>query len=426
MQKIRPGYVVRVGALGVEEHEYWRLSQQICVSYTDHFGEAKAELIERLKTTIKQYVEDASRPIGVFLSGGLDSTAITALASREGIPLCAFSVGYSPTWRGDETQHAVVAARGLGIPIEVYRFSANDMKNIFDNVLFELPEPVADATLLPQFFLARYASRKVEVILDGNGADLLFGGSNKYLVNRYQQFYMRLPRWLRLGIIRPLSFALPSSRRWYVTDWIRKWQMFVSGCELPKEEIDLFWSRFLSQHQIARLLLPDWQEDEDVGKIYLQEHLRLGMDDVSNMSYMTLKCIIPWVELRKLSAIEQAVGISIRMPFLSPTLIEFGLRLPKSYKVQNGKGKVILREACVGLVPIHVLKRRKMNFNPPIGRWIIKEFRDVFWEIMSHNTGLFELKTVRNMMQEHIWGWRDWSSELWAIFVLQYWWIRNK
>lgn len=426
VHKVRPGCILRLSRTGLQEYEYWQLSKKVHKPYIGDVESAQSELIESLREIVRCYLKGVSYPVGIFLSGGLDSTSIAAIALKEGVPLQAFSVGYSPSWRGDESRYAVLAAHELGIPIEVVRFSSRHLVELIQEVVGELPEPIADPAFLPQLFLARYAAGAVTVMLDGTGADALFGGSNKYLVEHYGQIYARIPYLLR-RVIAVVSSILPSSRHWLVTDWLRKWQLFVKRAELPQEERSLLWSQFLPRSQITQLLSPEWLDNAYPGEKYLQEYYqRIEIDKVSATSLITLKCIQPWVELRKLSAIEQDAGISIRTPFLSTALVEFGLRLPGSYKVQNAQGKVILRKACKDLVPLVVLQRRKTNFVPPVSRWIGRELREVFWETMLQETGLFNLKTIRRMMQEHIWGWRDWSSELWSIFVLQYWWIHQK
>lgn len=426
VHKVRPGCVLRLSRSGLQEYEYWRLSEKVRKPYIGDLESAQSELIESLREIIRCYLKGVSYPAGIFLSGGLDSTCIAAIALKEGVPLQAFSVGYSPSWRGDESKYAVLAAHELGIPIEVVQFSSCYLIELMQEVVGELPEPIADPAFLPQLLLARYAAGAVTVMLDGTGADAVFGGSNKYLVEHYRQIYARIPYLLR-KVIAGVSSILPSSRRWLVTDWLRKWQLFIKGAELPEEERSLLWSQFLPRSQITRLLSPEWLDNAYPGEKYLQEYYqRIEIDKVSATSLITLKGIQPWVELRKLSAIEQNTGISICTPFLSPALVEFGLRLPESYKVQNAQGKVVLRKACKDLVPPVVLQRRKANFVPPVSRWIGCELREVFWETMLQETGLFNLKTVQRMMREHIWGWRDWSSELWSIFVLQYWWIHQK
>lgn len=426
VQKLRPGCILQLSRSGLREYEYWRLSEEVHKPYIGDLESAQNELIDYLREVIQRYLREVSSPVGIFLSGGLDSTAVAAITLKEGIPLQAFSVSYSPSWRGDESKYAVLAAHELGIPIEIVQFSSNHLVELIQEVVGELPEPIADPAFLPQLFLTRHSAEAVTVMLDGTGADAIFGGSNKYLVEHYRQIYARIPYPLRRITARVFSI-LPSSRRWLVTDWLRKWQLFTTGAEIPEEETVLFWSQFLSHFQIAQLLSPEWLDSPYPGKKYLQEHYqRVRVDKVSATSFVTLKCIQPWVELRKLSAIEQNTGISIRTPFLSSVLVEFGLRLPISYKVQDAQGKVILRNACKGLVPIAVLRRRKMNFVPPISRWIGHELREMFWETMLQKTGLFSLKTIQRMMREHFWEWRDWSSELWSIFVLQYWWIHQK
>lgn len=426
-RKVRPGHVLELTYKGTDEREYWPLLEQAAQCYEGDLALARDELLTLLRLAIQRYVEDVPYPVGIFLSGGVDSTAVMALARRAGIPLRAFSVSYSPPHRGDESDYARLAASKIGVPIETCRFSPRDAARLARDVIPRLPEPVADMALLPQLFLGRHAAEQVQVMLDGTGADGVLGGSNKYLAEHYSRFYLRIPRLLRLGVIAPLSCLLPASRRWQLTDLARKWQFFITGCELSPTERSLFWTRFLPHPVIARLLRSELLVSEDLGAACLRGcWQQVGAGGVSTTSYLTLKRIMPWVELLKLTSLEQESGISVRKPFLSPALVEFGLRLPDACKVRGSQGKIVLRQACDGLVPPAILKRRKANFVPPIGQWLRRDLREMFWEVVLEEVGLFDVATIRRMMQEHNAGWRDWSSELWAIFVLQYWWITNR
>jgi asparagine synthase (glutamine-hydrolysing) len=289
-----------------------------------------------------------------------------------------------------------------------------------------LPEPVADPTLLPLLFLARRAARRGQVVLDGTGADVIFAGTTKYTAEHYVRIYARLPRPLRQGLIEPLARLLPSSRRWRLTSLARKWHVFAAMGALPERERQIAWTRFMSRHAVAGILAPEWLAAADLGTRYLRGELeRPGTGGVGALSLMTLKGHTPWVDLLKLHSLEQETGISVRKPFLSPKLVEFGLRLPDEFKVHGSIGKVVLRAACAELLPPGTLERPKAIFATPTSRWLGQELRELFWETLLHPTGLFDVAHIRRMVRQDALGWRDWQSELWAIFMLQRWWMAN-
>ena len=426
VRKLRPGWLLQVKRRDWQEREYWPLAARIDSTYEADFAHGQDEFRELLTSATRRCVADAGEPVGVSLSGGLDSTVITAIAHQEGIPLRAFSVGYAPPYRTDESRFATLAANEIGVPIQTCNLSATTAAEIVQTLVPGMPEPLADAAVVPTLYLASQASGGVQMMLDGTGAGMVAGGSNKYVVERLTQRYLRIPAFLRRAVIGPASRMLPASRRYRLTDTIRKGQMFIAGSELSDEERHLYWSRFLVPQEIARLVHPRWLEPGDPAGNCLQSYLRqVDQFRISATSYMTLKTSTPWVEMFKLSCVEQQTGISMRSPFLSPPLIEFGLRLPDSFKLSGSEGKVILRRLSKGLVPDVTLQRPKANFSPPVSDWLKGPVRDLFWDTLNQPEGAFDRRTVRRMVRENELGWRDWQSALWAIFVLQYWWLAN-
>ena len=420
------GRVIKIGPSGIAVSNYW--PQGAIEPYADAFPVAQKVLKDQLYRSIQLCIEDVLSPLGVFLSGGLDSTIIASV-TRHIAPVYAFSVGYFSYSIGDETKYAALAAKELGIPIEICRFSPSDAVGLMQQINASLPEPVADMALLPEVFLALHIPREIKVVLDGTGADALFGGSSKFLAEYYRAFYMHLPSILR-AIIKPLVQALPATRRWSFTRTIYRAQHFIQGAEIPSwEERTVFWSRFIPPPFVSNLLLPEWALDKDLGGEILLNLLRQPLSEahidfpghVARVSYMTLRAISSSVEFPKLSTVEQHSNVRVRTPFLLPAMVEFALALPDIYKVRSARGKVILRETFKEDLPPAILHRPKANFNPPIGQWLTKELRELFWETMKQDSGLFNIQTIRRMWYEHTSGWRDWSSELWAIFMLQSW-----
>jgi len=419
------GRVIKIGPSGIAISNYW--PEGTIEPYAETFPVALKALKDQLYRSIQLYIENLA-PVGIFLSGGLDSTIIASVA-RHLAPVYAFSVGYFPYSIGDETKYAALAAKELGIPIEIHRFSPSNAVTLVQQITPSLPEPIADTALLPEVFLALHVPREIKVVLDGTGADALFGGSPKFLAEYYRDFYMHLPSILR-AIIKTLVQALPATRRWPFTRTVYRAQHFIQGVEIPNwEDRTIFWSRFIRPNLLSKILLPEWVLDKDIGEEILLDLLKQFPSKahtdfpgrVARVSYMTLKSISSSVEFLKLSAVEQQGGIQVCTPFLSPAMVEFALALPDSYKVHSGLGKVILREAFRDELPLAILNRPKANFNPPIGQWLTKELRELFWETMKQDPRLFNLDTIRRMWCEHSSGWRDWSSELWAIFMLQSW-----
>lgn len=421
VRKLPPGHLISIKKTGIEVKEYFHL--ETVGTYEGSFLEAQEELIHRLRGSIEKSISNF-RHVGVFLSGGLDSTTLTILSCQIA-PVLALSIGYAPRYYADESEHAASIARSLGVPIEIHRFLPTDVIALLDKTLAYLPEPVADTALLPQMFLASYASQSVRVVLDGTGADAILGGSNKFVAEHYRHFYVRIPQVVRRGLIYPLVWSLPSSRRWPLTNWIRQLQVFIKGAEiLSSEERIFFWSMFFPQAILKKVLSTSWALDRNIGADILRDLIgRCGdQENVSRISYMTLRGITAGVELPKLAAVERVSGLFIHLPFLSNGLVEFALSLPDSYKVSGGHSKLVLREAFKRIAPQSLVQRRKANFSPPAGEWLTGQLRELFWETVAPGEGVFNIDTIRRMWREQHVGWRDWSIELWAIFMFQRWW----
>jgi asparagine synthase (glutamine-hydrolysing) len=431
VSKVQPGHIIEIDREHEEDREYWSLLDHMQDNYLGNLKDAQEELRELLVQAVRRSAGEIKDPTGIFLSGGLDSTVIMSTAHRSGLPLKAFSVGYVPSYRNDETKHARLAAQAFSIPLEIQQFTSMDIKALLEEILPDLPEPVADASFWPQLFLSRVACQQVKVVLDGTGADSLLGGSNKYLAEGYAQAYLQIPTWLRKSLIVPAINMLPASRRWKLTNMARLVQFLFAGLEQPSEDRELFWTRFMPIKAANKLLKTEFVNSADPGGKRLiearqaanarQENLH-SQRHISISSYITLKEIQPWVELLKLNAIERICGFSIRSPFLSSPLIEFCLRLPDPFKLHNRQGKFILREAVTEWVPDEIIKRQKANFSPPVDRWLCQVLYSDFLEAFAAQ-GPFIRNEVLRLFSLQRSGWRDWQSELWAIYVLQRWWI---
>lgn len=421
VSKLPPGHVLTLKD-PVEIRGYFSLKKS---RFDRSFTEAQEELIHGLRCSIERCSKSSGfQTLGIFLSGGIDSATLAAIA-RELTPVCAFSVGYFPHYYTDETKESTVTASSLGVPIKICRFSPADAINLLDKTAAYLPEPVADMALLPEVFLASYASQFVKLVLDGTGADAILGGSNKFIAEFYRRFYMGIPRVLRRGLIYPLLQFVPTSRRWPLTNRLRQLAIFVKGAEIPSvEERALFWSTFFPYTLLQKVLLAEWMLDQDIAVEILRDLLQEygDQESISSISHMTLRGITAGVELPKLAAVERISGIFIHTPFLSSEVITLAFSLPDSFKVSGAYGKIVLREAARRIVPPQVLQRRKKNFSPPIGQWLTNQLREIFWETLASGEEIFNIDTLRRMWWEQRAGYRDWTAELWAIFMFQRWW----
>ena len=424
VKKVCPGSLLQIRRNQVQQIDYWDALEHLSDGYAESFENASQEFIKKLDQAILQYSADQhGKPIGVFLSGGLDSTLLASMAHRHHLRLKAFTAGYSPAFRTDETHHAALVTEWLGIDHEICRLDSLRLNDLVTNEIIDLPEPVADPSFWPQLNLAKTMVDQVSAIFDGTGADSLLGGSNKFAVKKYANLYKKIPPFIRKQIISPVSALFPSSRHTQFSNWIRLLQVFIQGCEVADHEQDIYYSRFFQPEIESRLLKAELNIGRDLSGHMMHNYHR-QVDEyhaVAAAGYMTLKAVQPWVELLKLTCIEQKTGLSIRKPFLYSSVIEFNLLLPDEYKVRAGQGKAIQKKASEELVPAEILKRRKANFSPPVGRWLSEDLKGLFFDVIQES-GPFNLTFVHKLYGQQDRGFRDWQSELWAILMWQMWW----
>lgn len=407
---------------GSRSKDYWNLLDQI-VPYKGSFVDARDDFERLLKESLQRITFLNRAPIGVSMSGGVDSALIAGLLVNLGIAAQGVTVGYNPPTRFDETESASENGRLIGLPIEVLRVSDRDIAAALDQAIKSIPEPLGDATILPQLLMAAAVKGKTASIIDGTGADNIFGGMVKFSAERYARHYLRIPKSLRVNLIRPLLNALPSSKKSAITDQIRRMQKFSYGIELPEDLQKVYWSRFLPQEVVEKIILPAWEPDgylADKILLGLREQVPLGLDDFLTSTYTSVRGTMPIYATQKLICLQYASGTVFRMPFTSPKMIEFALSLPSSYKLAGRDTKLVLRSAAAKLLPPDCTKRKKANFSPPIGRWLTGVFKEEFMSLLQDNT-FFANEEIKKMLAEQSSGWRDWQWQLWTVFIFLKW-----
>ena len=245
----------------------------------------------------------------------------------------------------------------------------------------------------------------------------------KFTAERYAKQYLKIPRFLRKGVIRPLAGLLPSSRKDSFTDKVRKFQKFSYGVELPGDLQKVYWSRFMAREAVEGLLKPALSPNGQLSDQILLDirgEVPSTYDDFFISTYASVRGTMPTHATQKLSALQYASGTRYHMPFMTPTLIEFALSLPESYKLKDNQTKIVLRRMAAQIMPAECLTRRKATFSPPIGRWLMGVLKTEFTDLLKGNS-FFNEVAVEKMMAEHTSGMRDWQWELWLVFICLKW-----
>jgi len=358
-------------------------------------------------------------PLGVLLSGGVDSGAVLALASRaSSAPVNTFTLGFEgPAFYDERAPAARMAAHaGARHHESVVRPEA---ASLVTTLLRHHDEPFGDSSALPTYLVAREARKHVTVVLNGDGGDETFAGYERF---RAELIAHRLPAPARAAL-RAAASLLPAGRTSYGT--LRRLQRFARKSALPFLERTLAWHSFF-EPQTLRELGRDAPIDLDaVLSSYREALARVnGASHLSRLLYLNARCYLLDDLLPKMDRMTMAHGLEARSPFLDRELCTYAASLPDGFKRRGANGKVVLKEALRGLVPDDLLRRPKQGFGLPLGEWFRGDLREMVSDTLMDRPRLaahLRLDTVRSLWSEHLSGRADRGHALWTLLVLELW-----
>jgi asparagine synthase (glutamine-hydrolysing) len=387
--------------------------------------DAEGELLRLLEAAVaKRLVADV--PVGVFLSGGIDSTCVAALAARHKQPLRTFSIGFTEE-SFDESEWASLAAKRLGTEHASQKFSGAQCIELLPAAIAQLDEPLGDPSFLPTLLLARFTRQHVTVALSGDGGDELFAGYDPFLAHRPAAILARVPRPLR-SLLAAAAQALPSSPRNMSAGFRLK--QFLRGLDAPPSLRHASWIASLLPAEIAALLRPELRALATPAiafRAVLEDAARSGAEpgSVDEALRFYLTRYLADDILVKTDRASMAASLEVRSPFLDTGVVEFAARLPWRLKLSWTGTKLLLRRALPGVVPDEILRRPKKGFGIPVAAWIRGPLRPLFEESLSeealHDGGVFDPPAVRALLQTHLDGRADLRKPLWTLLMFQLW-----
>jgi asparagine synthase (glutamine-hydrolysing) len=369
-----------------------------------------AEIREALADSVRVHMR-ADVTVGSFLSGGIDSTAIAALAKQHNPHLLTFSAGFERAGYS-EIDVAAESAEAIGVTHITRVVAPQEYAEAIPLIVWYLDDPVADPALVPLWFIAREARRYVKVVLSGEGADELFGGYNIYREPLSLRAFKPLPSPIKRGL-RAISGQLPEGMRG--KDLLRRGS-------IPIEE------RYYGNARIFRDEEMSFLRTYDSEVSYLEvtrEHYRATkhLDDVTRMQYIDLFTWLRGDILVKADKMTMANSLELRVPFLDREVFEVASRLPASARVTRDTTKWALRQALADVVPPHVLNRRKLGFPVPIRHWLASELYDWARDVIT-SAGADEYidsAAALALLDAHRAGPHDYSRKIWTILVFMIW-----
>jgi len=409
--------LTRGGALSLDRYWEPRPTERFQGNIEDCAQQLGARLCAAVKS---QLVADV--PVGTFLSGGVDSSAITAMMARA-VPdtLSCFTIGFDER-HVDERKYANAVASRYGLRQLVETVQSDDMTSvaalprIFD-------EPFGDSSALPTYRLAKLASRSVKVALSGDGGDELFAGYQRYVFhNREEALRRMMPAAFRKPVFGLLGRLYPQ------LDWApRMFRARQTFRELACDTAEGFFhnAAVMDDDSRARLFSPELRRAingyraSDVVRHHMAN--APGDDPVAKAQYVDLKTWLVGDILTKVDRTAMACGLEVRVPMLDPDFVEWTLGLPTHFKLAGGEGKIALKMALEPLLPHEVLYRRKQGFSIPLALWFRGEFADSFLHALSsHHAELaeyFDTEHIKALLALHRRGLRDFSRPLWLVWM---------
>lgn len=364
-------------------------------------------------------------PLGVFLSGGVDSSSVAAAVCElePARSVRTFSIGFEdPTF--DESAHARSVAAHLGTSHHERTFSVQSVLDLLPEVAGWLDEPFGDASVLPTHLLSRFARESVKVVLGGDGADELMAGYPTFVAERAGRLVNRLPLAAR-SLLVAAADRLPVNHGNFSFDF--KLKQFLRGAGVPPPLAHQRWLGSFSGAEIARLLVDPPSLDveraqrERAGRLLLPDNA----DALSRSLWLYQDTYLPEDILTKVDRASMACGLEVRAPFLDAELVETVERLPASYKYGRGQTKRLLKASVAGRLPAEILSRPKKGFGIPVARWLRGPLAGLLESLLGPERlarqGLFRPSEVARLVGEHRDGRRDHRKPLWTLLAFQLW-----
>jgi len=379
------------------------------------------ELREILRESVrKELISDV--PLGVFLSGGIDSSAVAAMMSQLGGDVKSFSVGFAER-SFDESAFAREVARHLGTDHHELILEPSMLLDLIPRLSSLLDEPLGDASIIPTYLLSAFTRRHVKVALGGDGGDELFAGYPTLQAHRLAAYYMRTPRVLRERVVEPVVRRLPVSRDNLSFDFRAK--RFVAGAGHPVAERHARWMGSFNAEERAALLLPELRPTIDAKPPEQGMNGDVPADPLNQVLLMDMRLYLENDILVKLDRASMMASLEGRVPLLNNDFVEYVTGLPLDLKLRGLRSKFLFKRALRGVLPDHILNRRKKGFGIPVAEWFRGPLKDQMMSALApdkvRREGYFEPPAVAQLIADHLGGRRDNRKQLWTLFAFEQW-----
>ncbi len=425
INKLLPGHMMVIHGSMIQVKPYWDVKHENGPNTLESEDAMLEEIYERLKESVrKRLISDV--PLGVFLSGGMDSSSITALMSEVAVSkVKTFSIGFKEE-TFNELGYAKIVADRFQTDHQEFVVESTLVKDLVPKLVEYLDEPLADASIIPTYIISKLARQYVTVALAGEGGDELFAGYDTYKAYQVARLYRKVPKFIRDGLIKNFIWTLPASRKRLSFEF--KAKKFISGIDYPPEIANIIWWGAYGPAEKEKLFVPDIQERwrEDLfAPVSFHLYNCSAEDTVNRLGYLDLKLYLQDDLLVKTDRMSMANSLEIRVPFLDHTFVEYAASIPSDLKLKGLRTKHILKKAMAPYLPPKILTRKKIGFDIPLGVWIRNELKDFVTDVLSpanlNKHGFFNQATIEKLLKEHLQGAHNHRQLLWPLIIFQFW-----
>jgi len=428
IKKLLPGHYLKVSNKKLESGQFYSIAEKPAASHVN-YEEAKKQLSNLLDDAVqRRLVSDV--PIGAFLSGGIDSSVIAALAVKHKPDLHTFSIGFGDDKFFDETAYANSVAKHLNTNHTVFSLSHKDLLDHVQDVLNYTDEPFADSSALNVFILSKETRKHATVALSGDGADELLGGYNKH-----EAFYRIINKGWKENMIAalgPVWSILPQSRSRKIGNLARQFSRFADGLKLNSRERYWQWAGFTT-NKTNSLLSNEVKQKLNLQEFKLRKENYLRFistpETMREILLTDMHLVLPGDMLTKVDSMSMANSLEVRVPFLDYRVVDFVFSLPDDFKINRSIRKRILQDAFRDALPAELYNRPKKGFEVPLLSWLRKELMPMVNDLLSEQTiteqDIFNYSEIKKLkLQLNSSNPQDAHARLWALLVFQSWYRR--
>lgn len=434
IRKLPPGHFLiwKNGRIKVEP--YWEVQFPTPASNGSTHSTQNPEALKDLFSRVVKDHLISDVPLGAFLSGGLDSSAIVAEMSRESkTPVTVFSVGFSPKDQKyeivpDDLVWSRRMARAFNLDYREILLEPR-MVDTLPKVIWHMDEPVADPAAISAYLICQAAKGQLKVLLSGMGADEIFGGYPRHVAAKIGWNYQKIPHWLRKNIIEPSVHRLPGSGPGALPTVGRNLKKFMRSASLSFPEDYLgYCSYFSRKERLALCTSPLGQAlvGADSTSVHRQYLRRVeNHDRINQMLYLDMKTYLPCLNLTYMDKMSMAHSIEVRVPYMDRRLVEFAAGIPVNEKIRGFRRKHVLKEAMKGILPQEIIDRKKAGFTAPIRSWLVGDLKEMTLDLLSpsrlRSRGYFHPEAVQTILEENSSGREDNNYKIWLLLTLELW-----